>query len=473
MEGERLTGTAALAAADRHLAAGAALPALRAFALAQAFPEQALPAAIGAARAALRLAWCDVALRMARQACTLLGGAPLGELADARAQHAHLRRELHGTRARMRTDPGAGNLAPLVGILTSAGRLRAARRLLDAAGALAEAPLLRLAAAALALREGQGASALCALAREAGLPEPIRARLPDMLLIAGEAAAARSLARALPPAIGLPILVRSGLPDTPPETRLANAEAWRLATTEVSQASEAARHGLTAALDAGLLRLDQVPRLPAAPLRATLLAYWDTPEPPADVAAVFASWARHNPGLALRRFDRTTARAFVAERHGEAGLAAFDACPNASFRSNLLRAAALDAEGGLYADADERCLAPIADWIALARRDAVAAVSEEQPHYLHTQFLAAPPGHVLLRAALATMIPDLVAAGRAGVALRNWESGGPGCFTRALMAVRASAAPTLRLLSTPAYRARVQLADDLGYKREAGANWRL
>ena len=215
------------------------------------------------------------------------------------------------------------------------------------------------------------------------------------------------------------------------------------------------------------------PRLPAAPLRTTLLAYWDAPEPPADVAAVFASWARHNPGLALRRFDRTSARAWLAERHGEAGQAAFDACPNASFRSNLLRAAALDAEGGLYADADERCMAPIADWIALARRDAVAAISEERPHYLHTQFLAAPPGHALVQAALATMIPDLVAAGQAGVALRNWESGGPGCFTRALMTVRASAGPTLRLLSTPAYRARVQLADDLAYKREASANWRV
>jgi len=57
--------------------------------------------------------------------------------------------------------------------------------------------------------------------------------------------------------------------------------------------------------------------------------------------------------------------------------------------------------------------------------------------------------------------------------LRNWESSGPGCFTRALMSVRASAGPTLRLLRTPTYRARVQLADDLAYKRQAHANWRV
>ena len=464
---------AALAAAERHLAAGAALPALHSFAIAEASPDQALPAAIGAARAALRLAWCDVALQAARRARALLGGAPLGELADARAQHAHLRHALRVARVRLRAAPGEGNLAPLVGILTSAGRVRAARGLLHAAGALADAPLLRLADAALALREGQGVSSLRTLARDATLPEPIRARLADMLLTAGEAEAARTLARALPPATGLPILVRAGLADTPPAARLADAEAWRLAATEVSQATEAARHGLTAALDAGLLRLDQIPRIPAAPRRATLIAYWDTAEPPTDVGEVFASWARHNPGLALRRFDRATARALIAERQSEAGRAAFDACPNASFRSNLLRAVVLHTDGGLYADADERCMAPISDWIALAQGACLAAVSEERPHYLHTQFLAAPPGHALLRAALATMIPDLVAAGQAGVALRNWESGGPGCFTRALMTVRTSAGPTLRLLSTAAYRARVRLADDLGYKHVASANWRV
>ncbi|MBR0653725.1 glycosyltransferase [Plastoroseomonas arctica] len=465
-----MSAAAALAAAERDLSSGRMVPALRGFTLAEADPAHALPAAIGAARAALRLAWCDTALRAARRARVHLGGAPLGELPDAQAQHAHLRRELRICRARLREAPGPGNLAPVVEVLTSAGRLRAARALL---GTDLSDPLLRLADAGLALREGQGSGALVALAAEPGLPEWLCARLADTLLSAGEGDAARALAAALPPALGLPIQVRAGLFDDPPEARLRDAEAWRDAATDVSQATDAARHGLTAALDAERLLLDQVPRLPAAPHRATLFAYWDSPAPPDDVAAVFASWARHNPGLALRRFDRVTAQAYVGERQGEAGVAGFDACPNPSFRSNLLRAAALYAEGGLYADADERCLAPIADWIALARRDFLAAVSSERPHYLHTQFLGAPPGHPLLRAALATMIADLVAAGRAGVALRNWESGGPGCFTRALMAVRAGSAPTLRLLSTPAYRARVELADDLAYKRDAAANWRV
>jgi len=252
------------------------VPALHGFALAEVDPAHAVPAAIGAARAALRLAWCDTALRAARCARRHLGGIPLGELADAKGQHAHLRRELRIGRARLAQAPGPGNLAPLVSVLTSAGRLRAARALL---GPGAEHPLLRLADAVLALREGQGSAALRALALDPALPEAIRATLADTLLSAGEAEAARTLADTLPPAAGLPIRVRAGLFDAPPQARLRDAEAWRLVATEVSQATEAARHGLTAALDAGLLRLDQVPRLPATPRRATLFAYWDGHRP--------------------------------------------------------------------------------------------------------------------------------------------------------------------------------------------------
>ncbi len=461
---------AAFAEAERRHAAGQALPALRAYAIAQADPGHALAASIGVAGAALRLAWCDVALAAARQARAQIGGAPFGVLADARAQHAHLRRELRIGRARLRAAPGPGNLAPVVEVLTGAGRLRAARRLL---GANPQDPLLRLVDAGLCLREGQGSGALLRLAQDTTLPEAIRSRLADTLLSAGEAEAARSIAATLPPALGLPIRVRAGLFDGTPETRLRDAEAWRMAATEVSQATEAARHGLSALIEAGHLALDQVPRLPAAPRRATLFTYWDDPAPPDDVAAVFATWGRHNPGLAHRPFSAVSAREYAQARRGEEGVAAFDACPNAAFRANLLRALVLFAEGGAYADSDERCRAPIADWLELARHAFVAAVSMEQPLYVHNQFLMGPPGHAVPRAALATMIPDLVAAGQAGIALRNWESGGPGCFTRALMQVRASAGPTLRLLSTPAYRARVQLADDLAYKRQASANWRV
>lgn len=113
----------------------------------------------------------------------------------------------------------------------------------------------------------------------------------------------------------------------------------------------------------------------AAPI--TLYQYWNTGNPPEEVAVLLRSWAA-DPAVRQVFFDHSSARAYLAARVPDPlparVLAAFDACANPAMQADLFRAAALYAEGGLYSDADLGSQGRAADLLAPAPHGLLVAL---------------------------------------------------------------------------------------------------
>lgn len=87
--------------------------------------------------------------------------------------------------------------------------------------------------------------------------------------------------------------------------------------------------------------------------------FWDRPTPPDDVAACIASWRELHPNWTHILWNDESAQTFIHSQFGLRAARCFAAAAISSTRSDLLRVAALNVIGGVYADADTRCLRPV------------------------------------------------------------------------------------------------------------------
>lgn len=151
-----------------------------------------------------------------------------------------------------------------------------------------------------------------------------------------------------------------------------------------------------------------------------------------------ASWRHWNPNWQVTLFDEATARAYLAERFQSEVAKAFIRAREPAQKADLFRLAILAAEGGVYADADDRCLSPISE---LLRDGASLVLYQEDIGTIGNNFIAAIPRHPIILAALQAGV-DAVNRGDADVV---WLSTGPGLITRALgtAMVKANQGPTL------------------------------
>jgi mannosyltransferase OCH1-like enzyme len=90
-----------------------------------------------------------------------------------------------------------------------------------------------------------------------------------------------------------------------------------------------------------------------------LFQYWDTGAPPDDVAACVESFHALNPDMRPRLFDRDDAAWFIGKYLGDRELRAFEACAVPAMQADYFRLAALVARGGVWADTDWLCVAPL------------------------------------------------------------------------------------------------------------------
>ncbi len=89
--------------------------------------------------------------------------------------------------------------------------------------------------------------------------------------------------------------------------------------------------------------------------------FWDSADPPPDVAARMRSWPAMHPRWAYIQWNDESAESLIATHHGADAARLFRACVPATMRADLLRVAALSLFGGVYADADSLCLQPFDD----------------------------------------------------------------------------------------------------------------
>jgi tetratricopeptide (TPR) repeat protein len=177
----------------------------------------------------------------------------------------------------------------------------------------------------------------------------------------------------------------------------------------------------------GSLRERKGSRLSPIPRR--IAQFWDRPDPPADVRSLMASWSGE-AGFAYHLFDERTAEAFLRRNAGRDVARAFRRAGHAAQRADIFRLAWLAKEGGLYADADDRRLAPLADLVP----DGAGLIAYQENYgSIANNFLAAVPAHPVILRAL-----DLAATAlNRGDKDFVWLSTGPGLMTRATAQVLA------------------------------------
>lgn len=91
-----------------------------------------------------------------------------------------------------------------------------------------------------------------------------------------------------------------------------------------------------------------------------LFQYWDTGKPPEDVLACIQSVRELNRELEHQLFDNDRAAWFVGKRIGERERRAFEALAVPALQADYFRLCALWAKGGMWIDADLRCVASLA-----------------------------------------------------------------------------------------------------------------
>lgn len=218
---------------------------------------------------------------------------------------------------------------------------------------------------------------------------------------------------------------------------------------------------------------------PASARRLHLVQFWNDPDVPADVSATIASWRTCNPELDATLFDTAGAAAFIAARCGGEAAAAFARCRHPAMQADLFRIAFLAHAGGLYADADELCLAPMGPVLVRAANAEVAAVrSGEIPNFLHNYFMGARAGSPTLLRAVDMAASSILRAAQEGQEVDIWHVTGPGLVTRATGLTLAERFDTATpdefvLLPVQQYRALTRVAHELDYKHRPAANWRL
>jgi len=156
-----------------------------------------------------------------------------------------------------------------------------------------------------------------------------------------------------------------------------------------------------------------------------VVQFWDSAEPPPDVRELMASWDDGEGGWEHRVFDDRAAEAFLREHFAPPVRQAFGRARHPAQRADLFRLAYLAHAGGVYADADDRRIASLAN---LVPAGAKLVSYLENYGTLGNNFLAAEPGHPAIQHAL-----DLaVAAINRGDHDVIWLSTGPGLVTRAV-----------------------------------------
>ena len=97
-----------------------------------------------------------------------------------------------------------------------------------------------------------------------------------------------------------------------------------------------------------------------------LFQYWDTGEPPQDVAGWVEGFRVKNPEMQHRLYDRDRASWFIGKHFSERERRAFDALAVPAMQADYFRLCALVAKGGVWFDAD--CLPgrPLSTLIARA-----------------------------------------------------------------------------------------------------------
>jgi mannosyltransferase OCH1-like enzyme len=155
-----------------------------------------------------------------------------------------------------------------------------------------------------------------------------------------------------------------------------------------------------------------------------IIQYWDDAVPPPDIAVLMESWKEAHPNFEYIRLDDRTAQVFLESHEMHDVLSAYRRTRQPAQRADLIRLAYLAAKGGVYADADDRCIAALGSFVP---PDANFVGYQEDYGTLGNNFLAVVPRHPVICLAL-QLASEAVNRGDSDVL---WLATGPGLLSRA------------------------------------------
>lgn len=164
----------------------------------------------------------------------------------------------------------------------------------------------------------------------------------------------------------------------------------------------------------------------AAPAGLRIGQYWDSEAVPGYVADLFATFRQGNSDFHHQIFSRPEAERLIATHFGPRELAAFRACAIPSMQSDYFRYCFVLAFGGVYADADYRCVGPLGRLVERLDKGEIFLGPTEhrlkgrEARRVWSGFFAfREPGHPFLRLALDIATANL----EARIAERVWPRG--------------------------------------------------
>jgi tetratricopeptide (TPR) repeat protein len=148
---------------------------------------------------------------------------------------------------------------------------------------------------------------------------------------------------------------------------------------------------------------------------------WFGSPPPPEVESTTASWRRRS-GWRYTRLDDRSAVRFLRDEVGQDAVDAFLRARHPAARADLIRLAWLAGRGGVWADVDDACRAPV-DPLVDGR---TLVVWQEDRGNLANDFMAAAPGHPAIIAARDEAIRCILDT----YTESTWLATGPGLVTR-------------------------------------------
>ena len=177
------------------------------------------------------------------------------------------------------------------------------------------------------------------------------------------------------------------------------------------------------------------PRPQDAVIPLQIAQFWHSDAPPADVLALTRTWVDRNPDCAYRLFSGHDAHVFLSTQYPAVVADAYRLARDPTRKADIFRRAYLLRCGGLYADADDRCVTPIS---GLLKPGTSLFLYQEDIGSIGNNVMAAVPGHPALSRALNLAVAG-VTGGDSDIA---WLATGPGLLTRVLAQITVEGGPS-------------------------------
>lgn len=156
-----------------------------------------------------------------------------------------------------------------------------------------------------------------------------------------------------------------------------------------------------------------------------IFQYWDKSTPPNEILAYIKSWIQHNPDYSHQLFNDQTARKFLRDHYAPKVLMAYSQAMHAAQKADILRLALLYEYGGIYVDADDVCLKPLAQWLP---KDIKILFYQEEYATVGNNFIACIAKHPVIKQAIDYAIESLLHIDKSSI----WLATGPAMVSRAL-----------------------------------------